>query len=73
MRSTTTTCAREIAEAMLDAVEIVEATHEPIGVYFDEHLGVAYATRKYTIEETVVTVYPADKVPKEPPLKLVGE
>lgn len=62
MRSTTVDRAREFAEAMLDAVEMVEETHEAVGVLFDDILGRAYATTRFTPGATDLTIYPSDTV-----------
>ena len=73
MQITTISCAREFAEAMLDACEIAEETNGPVAVYFDEDRGIAYASKKVQmdISEIQLCVYPDGMAPTKPDLHLI--
>lgn len=60
--------AREVAEAMLDAIEMVQETDQPAAVVTVGN--VAIATRQFDMAEAVLVVVPAvePNPPKEKPL-----
>lgn len=56
MVTVNTDLGREIAEALLDAVEMVEETHSPVGVLiFHDH---AVATRSFDRGEAAIIIMP---------------
>jgi hypothetical protein len=60
--------ARELAEAMLDAIEMVQETTQPAAVVTVGE--VAVATRQFEMAEAILVVVPAEEPnpPKEKPI-----